>query len=365
LGILNRYILREVAWPMGLALAVVSFIGVTSEMRERARFIPFAYVTAADLAQLGLYFLPTLLSFIVPVAYMMGILLAFGRFAQQNEIIAMKAAGIPLKRVLLPVLLGGLLLGVGSFFLQDRAQPWALNRANKLLFEDMPLRATLDVLPAGVMHEFGDWRIYIGDKDPATRTLKNIDILMNLDGEAMAFSAESAAVIEDASGKRIHLTNGYFTRSMPGGDLFIGSFPETDLNLPEMAARKAPGRLMLKTLGELLENNRRLEKRKILMSNEKKELRETRLEIGKRFSFPLACLAVALVAAPLAVRAPRGGRSYSFAVGFIVLLVFYVLYFVLEPRSVKPLPEMLLRSLAPNIVLALAGIGLLWRVDRV
>ncbi|MDX9971997.1 MAG: LptF/LptG family permease, partial [FCB group bacterium] len=323
--ILNRYILWEIAWPMGLALAVVSFIGVAGELRERAQFIPFAYITATDLVLLALYFLPTLLSLLVPVAYMMGILLAFGRFAQQNEIIAMKAAGIPLKRVLAPVLMGGLLLSVGLFFIQDRAQPWALSRANRLLFEEMPLRATLDVLPAGVMHEFGDWRVYIGSKDPDTRTLKNIDILMKQDGQPMALSAESAQVVEDADGKKIVLTNGYMTQSTPEGDLILFSFPTNTLELPKIATLRAPGKLMLRNLKQLIANNNRLVAQPALSGSDKKELRETRLEIGKRFSFPLACLSVALVAACSAVRAPRGGRSYSFAVGFIIVLSFFVL----------------------------------------
>lgn len=365
MAILKRYILREVAWPMGLALAVVSFIGVANRMRGRSEFIPLAYVSAWDLVQLGLYFVPTVLSVIVPVAYMMGILLAFGQFAQQNEIVAMKAAGIPLKRVLMPVLMGGVALAAGTFLLQDRAQPWALGQANRLLFVEMPLRATLDMLPPGVMHEFGDWRVYIGSKDAETRTLKNIDILMERDGKPMAFSAESAQVVDGPTGKKVVLSNAYLVQPMPNNQLVIAQFPRNDLPLPEMARKRAPGRLMLLNLRELWANQARLEKLPALSNDQKKELRESRLEIGKRLSFPLACLAVTLVAAPLAARAPRGGRSYSFAVGFGIVLVFYVLFFALEPRSVKPMGEMLARSLAPNAVLILAGLGLLWRVDRV
>lgn len=359
---LSRYILWEVAWPMGLALVVVSFIGVASELRERAALIPFAYVTPLDLIRLTVYFLPTLLSFIVPVAYMMGILLAFGQFAQQNEIVAMKAAGIPLKRVLLPVLVGGAFLAAGSFLLQDRAQPWALARANSLLFVEMPLRATLDMLPPGVMHEFGDWRVYIGSKDTKSRTLKDIDILLEHGGEPMTLSAESARVVNN---REIVLSNGYLTRPRPGGDLLVSTFSSYELDLPKIALKRAPGRQRLRTLTQLWAGQAKLEKESDPLGLNRKELREMRLEIGKRISYPLACLAVALVAAPLAARARRGGRSYSFAVGFGVLLVFYVLTMLLEPRSPKPMSEMLLRSLAPNILLMLTGLALIWRVDRV
>jgi lipopolysaccharide export LptBFGC system permease protein LptF len=229
----------------------------------------------------------------------------------------------------------------------------------------MPLRATLDVLPPGIMHEFGNWRVYIGAKDPSTRTLKNIDILTEMDGQPIAFSAQSAQVVDEGGANKLVLSKGYLTKTTPDGDLVVFAFDSNTLDLPRIAKRAAPGKLVQMTLGELLNNQKQLLKRPMLSSNDKKELRENRSEIGKRFSFPLACISVTLVAAALAARAPRGGRSYSFAVGFTIMLFFFVLYFVLDPRSLKPMPEAVLRSLAPNIVLILTGIGLLWRVDRV
>src|SRR5690606_3073610 len=49
-----------------------------------------------------------------------------------------------------------------------------------------------------------------------------------------------------------------------------------------------------------------------------KELIKVRREIGDRFSFPLMCFAVSIVAAPFGARAQRSGRSYTFASGVAI-----------------------------------------------
>jgi lipopolysaccharide export LptBFGC system permease protein LptF len=94
-------------------------------------------------------------------------------------------------------------------------------------------------------------------------------------------------------------------------------------------------------------------------------LRLTRAEIGERASLPLACLAVSIVAAPFAVRARRAGRSYSFAIGFLIIGAYYMIRLFVEPGDVRPLAECVFRAMTPNLVLAAVGIVALWRVDRV
>ena len=95
------------------------------------------------------------------------------------------------------------------------------------------------------------------------------------------------------------------------------------------------------------------------------DLRTTRTEISDRITLPFACLAIGLAAAPLAVRAPRSGRSYSFAIGIALLGGYYLLRILLEANSVHPLEDYVVRGLAPNAVLGLIGLWALWRVDRV
>jgi lipopolysaccharide export LptBFGC system permease protein LptF len=370
---LNRYILREIAVPLLLAMAVISFLGVGNELRERMRLLPLNVFEIQDFLRLTLYFLPSLVSFIIPIAYMMGILMAFGRLAHDGEIIAMKAAGVPLKRVVAPVIVVGALLSVGCFYLQDKVQPIGLIKAKQLITIEMPLRITLDMLPAGQMHHFGDWQVYIGSKEPETRTLRNIDIL---DGKGWMYFAESAQLVKDDSGSKIVLNNAYIVFPQGDRNFTLSKAMATALALPDTNAdanKRIGNKRNDLSLRELLmlekEDSAKLAQTQMFADKESKDAKEslkaTRSEISDRLSFPLACLAVTLAAAPLGARAKRAGRSYTFAVGAGVFLVYYILKFVLEPRTLHGLNETVLRGLAPNLVLLTAGLVLLWRVDRI
>lgn len=348
-------------------MALIGFVGAANELRERFEALPLAYVGLWDVAHLVLLFLPTLISLIVPVTYMLGILLAFGGLAQHGEIIAMRAAGIPLQRVALPVIVVGGLLSVFSFVLQEQVGPWATARAYDLIYREMPLRITFDTLPAGVMHEYGGWRVYIGRKDPATHTIYNLQILVpDREGRFAAYTAESARLVDDAGTTRIEIPSGYWTPPEEQGYLPQGRLTNFVLTVPETTPRDNPARRRLLYLNELFDEERRLVAALETARSEtnRHELRKIREEISSRLSLPFACLAVSFVAAPLGVRARRGGRSYSFAMGSGIFVTYFLLKFLMESRSLNPLAEVIFRGQIPNIVLCLAGLWFLWRVDR-
>jgi len=370
MSILNRYVLRQVVVPSLLAVSVVAVLGVANEIQERLTDLPVAQMTLGDISRLILYFLPTLVAYIVPATYLMGILLAFGRLSQNGEIVAMKAAGIPMKRIVLPVVLLGALLSGASFLVQDRVQPWAISKVYDLIFSELPLRATLDTMQPGVMHEFGDWRVYIGAKEPRSTTLKDIVILQpEGDGDqATTHYADAARLVQEDGRTLLEMENYHFIPAGETGKVFRLDSPSARIPVPEItdSFRPEAGRRAL-TMRQLYASQRQMAHTLAQTKSEPviRDLRKERGEIAERLSLPFACLAVSLAAAPLGARAKRSGRSYTFAVGFAIILTYYVLQMLLAPKSLCSLPVVILRYWVPNFVLGAAGIVFLWRVDRV
>lgn len=368
--------MAEIAVPAILAMLVIAFVGVGNELRERSEVIEIGLIRAWDLARLVLYFMPTLISYIVAVTYMIGILMAFGALSQNNEFVAMKAAGIPLRQLVIPVILWGGVLSVFCFVLQDRVQPWAWKRVNALIYEELPQRATLEVLPIGVMHEFGDLRVYIGGRDLETKTLYNIEIIQPLpEGKSKVFYAKSAQFVREESGMKLVLFDAHYllpTNQDSYGRSMIDNFP---ISLPSPDTLKAPSQRRTLNLDGLFKEEKVLEANYELgltsnisveeRNRRKVELLRMRIEIVERMVLPLAVLAVSFVAAPLAVRAQRGGRSYSFAIGFVIVLTYYLMRALLEPTSLKPMSEVFLRAILPVLLFSAVGIWATWRVDRV
>ena len=280
----------------------------------------------------------------------------------------MRAAGVSFKRVVLPVLGAGLFLSVVCFIAQDQGRPWAFREMKRLIGSELPLRVTLDMLPKGVMHQYGDWRVYIGRKDEYG-ALRDIAVLEpREDGEATAFYADSAALIKEGGVSKLELQKGMYIRPSQGGEKVTWvPFERMTITAPKLsgsggaASRQGYSLAQLRTVEEeYAAEYAATEALPTLF-----ELRKIRLEIAERFSFPLMCLAVSLAAAPIAARTKKTGRSFAFFAGLVILGVYFLLRRLAEPQFLPTMTQAILLAQAPNAVLAAAGALFIWRVDRV
>jgi lipopolysaccharide export LptBFGC system permease protein LptF len=222
---------------------------------------------------------------------------------------------------------------------------------------------TMDALPAGVMHEVGGWRVYFGSKDSETLTLNDIVLIQeDEEGVTTTYHAESAQYVIDEEGHWIVLGKGRIFSESGRGD-FAGI--KTYVEPP--GSRKVRGARRMLSLAGLLESEKELTAayKETKTKSAKDALEKERREIGERIGFPLAAFAVAFVAAPLGVRARRSGRSYTFAMGFGIILAYYVLMVLTESSSLKSVSTNIINASIPNMVLFAAGLFLTWRVDHV
>jgi len=365
--IVNRYILKRILGPCVLAVAAVAVLGVANEIQERIARLPVAQMTIGDVARLMVFSLPSLAAYLVPITYLLGILLAFSSLAQNNEIVAMKAAGIPLKRIVVPILVLGSLLSVLCFLLQDRVHPWATTKIRDLIATELPLRVALDTLPTGVTQEFAGWRVSIGSKDPVTGELFDVVILKQEGERASTYYAGSARLLKENGQSTLEMKNVHF---IPAGESDRVTPLTSDmlrLPVPTVSTHRSPPSRREMSLAQLYGENTQMTAyfEETHLNEVGKNLRKLRREIAERICLPFACLAVALMAAPIGARAKRSGRSYTFAVGFCIATVYYVFHLWTEIKSVQPLPLVIGVACLPNLVFIAVGLGLVWRVDRV
>ena len=372
MGILSRYVLRQIAIPSGLAIALIAVVGIANEIQERLRnpmlgqSSLLSQLTLGDFGRLVTYMTPMLIAFIIPITYLIGILLAFGSLAQNNEIVAMKAAGIPLKRVLMPVLALGLVLSGVCYLVVDRVQPWAVSKLYTMMNIDIPLRATIEALPPGVMHEFNGWQIYFARKDSKLARLENIVILIpKKDGHAETYYAASAQVYKDAQQTTLELKDVHYIPPSDKGYVTRVKCDTTRLFVPNPNVQRPPLMFREMTMAQLWASMQDLAAKKDQSQKFSDDLRDQQADFCSRLSIAFACLAITLVAAPIGIRARGSGRSYTFAAGFVILLAYYVFGTLLQSHSLHSFSNTLVRAFAPNVVMALIGIYLIWRVDRV
>ena len=120
----------------------------------------------------GLYVLPTA----VPLGVLLASLMTFGNLGERLELLAMKSAGVPLSKIMKPLVILVTCIALGLFVYLDRGVQKASVRVYQILFSARYARPELEI-PKGIFFNGIDgYSIYVGDKDAATSTLYNVMI---------------------------------------------------------------------------------------------------------------------------------------------------------------------------------------------
>ena len=154
----------------------------------------------------------TLIPLSLPLAILLAALMTFGNFGERYELLSMKAAGIPLLRIMRPVVLFCVFLGVLSFFFQNVIGPKAQKELWTLLVSMKQKSPEVDI-PEGVFYsDIEGYNIYVKHKDRETGMLSDVLIYNFSDGfeNAHIIWAEEGKLELTADKKHLflHLYNG-------------------------------------------------------------------------------------------------------------------------------------------------------------
>ena len=164
------------------------------------------------LAQFFFYSGLTLIPLSLPLAILLAALMTFGNFGERYELLAMKAAGIPLIRIMYPVIFFCVFLGATSFFFQNVIGPKAQKQLWALLVSMKQKSPEVDI-PEGVFYsDIEGYNIYVKKKDRETGLLKDVLIYNFSDGfdNAHIIWAEEGKLelTKDKKYLYLHLYNG-------------------------------------------------------------------------------------------------------------------------------------------------------------
>ena len=134
LGILQRYVWREVSRAFALALLTMTVIFVLFMVAAEA--MRSGLLTPRDVVMLVPYVIPSTLPYTMPVSLLFAVTVVYGRIAGDNEIIAIKSAGLSVMTVIWPTIILG---AVVSAFLWEANRTWipqSAHQAKLVLFRD-------------------------------------------------------------------------------------------------------------------------------------------------------------------------------------------------------------------------------------
>ena len=134
------------------------------------------------LAQFFFYSGLTLIPLSLPLAILLAALMTFGNFGERYELLSMKAAGIPLLRIISPLIILCTFLSCISFYFQNVIAPKAQMKLWTLLVSMKQTSPELDI-PEGVFYsDIDGYNIYVKAKDRETGIMKDVLIYNFSDG---------------------------------------------------------------------------------------------------------------------------------------------------------------------------------------
>src|ERR1039458_1957348 len=108
--ILRNYILSECLQPFTLSICVLTSVFLLGYLPQLANKVINNGVSLSAMSQIFLYYIPILLGYTLPMACLITVILTFGHLSSENEILAMRASGIHLLRLLVPLVVVGIAL---------------------------------------------------------------------------------------------------------------------------------------------------------------------------------------------------------------------------------------------------------------
>lgn len=319
------------------------------------------------------YVLPFSLSFTIPWGVLTAILLVFGRLSAENELTAMKACGVGVGRVAMPVIGFAIVCSLICLWINVDIAPRAQLRMKNSLVQIATSNPIALFASDRVIDEFPGRKIYVGEREGME--LRDIMIFEVDDEDVIRRVIRAERGVIETGGGSVQPETLREIRIR----LFDARYEQRDDEEPRKFSAINQGITLDEgvtaiSLEELFEESRA---NKGLGSMTLAELRQdlhqamdaasesaARTELNKRFSFSVACVAFALMAVPLGITAQRRETSIGFAISLGVAFVYFLFIIVADFFRDTPEARPELLVWIPNVLFIGLGCYLLARQMR-
>jgi LPS export ABC transporter permease LptG/LPS export ABC transporter permease LptF len=315
--------------------------------------------SGTQIFELFLCIFPAVLTFTLPMAVLIGVLLGLGRMSTDSEIIALTALGIGRRRILLPVGLIALAGACVTLCMTLWLGPKAVHKYRALETDLVASQISFAVQPRVFDERFPKLVLYVNDVSASGTQWHGVFLAEagRENGSQLTLAENAIVIAEPKEGKlELHLKGGTtheFSREDP--DRYsVTAFGQSDWPIQANDLVPAQPRQVSNTERSLRE----------LVNTNDAGWREARVELHRRLAFPVACLVFALVAVPLGAQPRRGGRAAGSLLAVIIIASYYLLTVMGAGLARQGEVPPALGIWGANILLATLGLALLPRMEQ-
>ncbi len=352
---IDRYILRELIEPflfgMGAFTAILSASMILFELVRAIilRGMPFTVAM-----QIFIYRLPAIMVYIFPMATLLAALLAFGRFASDSEIVAFRASGVSLYRLILPVLFLGFAVSLTNLTFSEVVVPESNRAANNLLVETtVKLKPKLQKnvfvpeLKGGVLKRIFYAETLKGD------TMQDVIVQEFAEGKLIQIITAREAQWDKGNDKWTFRSGIIYLIAESGEYKHLIKFKEQSIAIKYSPADfyvgdRNPEEMTIAELRDFI----------TLKQKMGVDVTDFKIQLNMKMAIPFASLVFALLGAPLGLSPRRASSSIGLGLSILVIFFYYIVTFISMAVGELKVISPVLAAWLPNIITA--GVG--WKI---
>lgn len=376
MGLLFRSIFREISKSAIFAATMFTFVLFLQRIGKLFEILVRSSAAPATVAHLFALAIPFTLSFTLPLGVLAGIMIALSRMSGDGEIVAMRAAGVPSRKVIAPALLfatlATLVTATASLWLTPYSA-WKTHKVINLLSaaeltsevqqqvfdEGFPNKVVYisEVVPGPVNRWNG---VFIADTTPAEEQKKTDH---DRGGGPSVTVAAHAIAVPDVPHNQIQLTLQNWATYDVGKDLTdyysyfapAGGTEVLEATKPSDTPTKGYSEYDTIPLYRMAYRENKLDHDNLI---------QARIELHQRLALPPACFLLALIAIPLGISSRKGGKSGAFVITVGLAFIYWIGLIGANGLAKQQKLPVGVAMWIPNAIFAVAGLILLSRMER-
>jgi lipopolysaccharide export system permease protein len=340
--------------PFFVALGVFTFVLLIAKVMELTDLVVTRGVGLDVVGRLLLYTMPYFFVFTIPMATLLSVLLAFLRLSADNEITALKAAGVGLLQLLPPVAMLSMLAWLGSSALAIWGLPWGNHNFENLVFQTARAKTELALRERVFLDTFPGLLIYI-NRLPGEGQMQDVFIVDERDpGRVYTVVAKRGKLYPASQGKvTVRLFDGTLhTVGLGLKSAQTAQFDSYDVTMEaggfgtaQRTGQKHEKEMSVTELLEGMDKEQAGSRRYYLLD----------MELQKKFTLPFSCLVMALIGLPLGIHS-RSGRSWGVAVALVIFFSYYIMLSAAWSFGAQGVYPPKVGMWVPNAIFGLVGL---------
>jgi lipopolysaccharide export system permease protein len=350
--IIDRYIFRELIEPFLFGLgAFTAILSASMVLFELVRAVVLRGMPLVVALQIFVYRLPSIVVYIFPMAILLAALLSFSRLSGDSEIIAFRASGISLYRLIVPVLFLGLLVSFVNLAFSEVVVPESNKASKNLLLETsgrhqpkIQKNVFVPEMERGVLKRIFYAETLEGD------AMQNVIVQEFSDGQLTQILTANSAKWQKDKNSWLFFDGTIYLIAETGEYKHLIKFKEQSLAIKYTPADfyigdRNPDEMTIADLREFIS----------LKEKMGVDVTDFKIQLNMKMALPFASLVFALLGAPLGITRRRASSSIGLGLSILVIFLYYIVAFVSMAVGELKLISPALSAWMPNFVTG--GIG--------